>query len=119
MNIVKKWISVMLSVLLAVSVFPMSILSVSADDSDGLIGISGDVNQDGAVDISDATYIQKYIVKMISLTDDQKSLADVDGNGISVADAIVIQKYIVEYDVSDTTVGNPCTENRRIKTRFI
>lgn len=107
MNIVKKWISVMLSVLLAVSVFPMSILSVSADDSDGLIGISGDVNQDGAVDISDATYIQKYIVKMISLTDDQKSLADVDGNGISVADASVIQKYIVEYDVSDTTVGNP------------
>lgn len=57
----------------------------------------GDVDGNGIVNISDATLIQKYIVRLESLTDEQLAKADVDHNGIvNISDASVIQKYVAK-----------------------
>ena len=54
----------------------------------------GDVNNDGVVDILDATLIQKFAVDKATLTDEQKELADVNKDGfVDVLDALEIQKY--------------------------
>lgn len=55
----------------------------------------GDVNGDGIVNISDATEIQRYVARLISLSDKQLEAADVDGDGkVTINDATMIQKYI-------------------------
>ena len=55
----------------------------------------GDVNFDGSIDIVDATEIQKHIVNINALSDEQLAVADVNGDGnINVIDATQIQKYI-------------------------
>ena len=57
----------------------------------------GDINQDGNVDIKDATLIQMYLVNFVVLSDEQKYVADVDGDGdINIIDATEIQRYIVQ-----------------------
>ncbi len=59
--------------------------------------LKGDVNGDGKVNIVDATDIQKYIVQMISLNEEQLKAADVTGDGkIDIKDVTLIQKYLVE-----------------------
>lgn len=55
----------------------------------------GDVNFDGSIDIVDATEIQKHIININALSDEQLAVADVNGDGnINVIDATQIQKYI-------------------------
>lgn len=55
----------------------------------------GDVNMDGKINIRDATTIQKFIAKMIELSEDSIALADFDQNGkVNVKDATAIQKHI-------------------------
>ena len=59
--------------------------------------LKGDVNGDGKVSVVDATDIQKYIVQMISLNEEQLKAADVTGDGkIDIRDVTLIQKYLVE-----------------------
>ncbi len=54
----------------------------------------GDVDGNGVVNVSDATLVQKYIVKLETLTADQIARADVDHNGtVNISDASTIQKY--------------------------
>ena len=56
--------------------------------------LTGDVNQDGTVDILDATAIQKYSVNKTDLDDDQLEFSDVNSDGVvDVFDATAIQKY--------------------------
>ena len=56
--------------------------------------ILGDANLDGEVDITDATTIQRYDVKMINLSETSLRLADVDGdNEVSILDATWIQRW--------------------------
>lgn len=56
----------------------------------------GDVNRDGAVNIVDATLVQKYIVGLISFNSDDLIIADVNNDGyITVRDATTIQKIAV------------------------
>ena len=55
----------------------------------------GDVNQDGKVDITDATEIQKYLVQLVSFNDEQFKLADTNGDGkVNIIDVTQIQKYL-------------------------
>lgn len=55
----------------------------------------GDANMDGKVNIRDATLIQKYLAKLLSLSDEQKEYADFDLNGkVNVRDVTAIQKKI-------------------------
>lgn len=57
----------------------------------------GDVDRDGELTVKDATEIQKHIVEISELDDEQLRLADVDGDGdITVMDATEIQKIIIE-----------------------
>ena len=52
----------------------------------------GDVNLDGVVDITDATYVQMASAELVTLTDRQRAAADMNGDGvIDVNDATYIQ----------------------------
>ena len=56
----------------------------------------GDANLDGEVDIIDATWIQRYEVRIITLSDEALLLADVDKDGeVNVVDATWVQRYSV------------------------
>lgn len=56
----------------------------------------GDVNGDGVISVLDATELQKYLVGLASLSDEQLAVADTNGDKvISILDATQIQKYIV------------------------
>lgn len=104
----KKAVSIFLALCLAAGMFIMSFANVYASgEPSKAIGISGDVNQDGTVNVQDVLQTQKYLAKMISLTDDQKILADVTGGGITVDDVIMVQKYLAQYDIGDLQIGQP------------
>ena len=56
--------------------------------------LRGDANLDGAVDITDATTIQRYDVKLIDLNETALTLADVNEDGdVSIIDATWIQRF--------------------------
>ena len=58
--------------------------------------VIGDVDSNSSITIADAIMVQKHIVNIFKLADDQITAADVDGNGeVTIADAIMIQKHIV------------------------
>lgn len=60
--------------------------------------LKGDANNDGTVDISDVTYIQKNLVGMdgFELNNYQRQCADVNADGeVTLRDATQIQKYLV------------------------
>lgn len=57
----------------------------------------GDINGDGTISIADATELQKHLVGLVTLSDEQLAVADTNGDGsVSVADATQIQKYITQ-----------------------
>lgn len=59
-----------------------------------------DIDLDNSVTVADATLLQKYVVGIATLTDDQKLLADCNGDGvINVRDATYVQKTIVKIPV--------------------
>lgn len=63
-------------------------------------GITNDVDLDNSVTVADATLLQKYVANISTLTDDQKLLADCNGDGvIDVRDATYIQKIIAKIPV--------------------
>ncbi len=56
---------------------------------------TGDVNLDGAVNIKDATTIQKHLASLITLEEKALALADYDADlKITIKDATAIQKFI-------------------------
>lgn len=59
------------------------------------IGILGDSNSDGKVNVKDATQIQKSVADLITLDETQTILSDVDSNTkVNVKDATAIQKFV-------------------------
>lgn len=55
--------------------------------------ITGDVNGDGKVDITDATLIQKYAAGLTDFDDMTLAAADVNGDGsVNIADATAVQR---------------------------
>ena len=71
------------------------------------VGIIGDANLDGDVDITDATTIQRYDVKIIDLSEEAKRLSDVDQNGdVCILDTTWIQRWIVDLP-SKGNIGKP------------
>lgn len=74
------------------SFIPSSDPTESAD-----VLIVGDVDMDGNVTIIDALTLQRALVELITLTDDQESAADVNGDGIiSIDDVSAIQFYLLK-----------------------
>lgn len=61
-----------------------------------VIGIYGDANVDGKIDINDVTLIQKSLVELAEISPKGFTLADVDKDDtIKIKDASYIQKYIL------------------------
>ncbi len=61
-----------------------------------VLGLLGDVDQNGDITIADAILVQKQIVNIMKLDDYAFTIADADKNGtVTIADAILIQKHIV------------------------
>lgn len=57
----------------------------------------GDVNNDGVINVADATLIQKYSADIIKLTDDQLKRADVNFDGVvNVHDSTLIRKFAAD-----------------------
>ena len=64
-------------------------------EGDTPLGVLGDADADGRVNIKDATAIQKHTAGLIVLTDTGAKFADVDQNStVNVKDATAIQKHI-------------------------
>ena len=84
----KKYISILIAVLVlagCISVLPALAESFRV----------GDANQDGKVNIKDATHIQRYVASIIIFSDEELSFADVNGDGkVNIKDATMIQKFI-------------------------
>lgn len=60
----------------------------------------GDANEDGKINIKDATAIQKHLAKIESLSETGILAAMIiDSDKLSVKDATLIQKYLAGYDV--------------------
>lgn len=56
---------------------------------------TGDANMDGKLNIRDATTIQKYLAKVLSLTEDALKLADFNSDSkLNIKDATTIQKKL-------------------------
>lgn len=79
----------------------------TSENSDNLIGLLGDADLSGIVNIKDATEIQKIAAQLVTANEKQKVLCDVDGNGISITDATWIQKYCAEIDCNGISIGEP------------
>ena len=71
------------------------------------IGLLGDANGDGKVNIKDATLIQKSIANLTELTKTGEELADADLNTkINIKDATAIQKHIAGIETG-FPIGEP------------
>lgn len=92
----RKLMLSLISLTLAVVMVPaVGVASVSADR----FLYRGDVNLDAAVNIKDATLIQKYIANIEELSADAIICADANGDeDINIKDASVVQKYVAGED---------------------
>lgn len=67
--------------------------------------VKKDINGDGKVNISDVTFIQKIIAKIVTPTDEQNTLADVTLDGaVNINDASMLQKHLAKMSVSTGNV---------------
>ena len=70
----------------------------NTDIPDNMI-LMGDTTLDRRIDVSDATFVQKHIVKLENLTNNALIAADVDRNNtISIKDATLIQCYVAKFE---------------------
>ncbi|MBR2714790.1 MAG: dockerin type I repeat-containing protein, partial [Ruminococcus sp.] len=107
----KRIISFVIAMTMIMSMFSITIASTSAATKTYILG---DANQDGKVDVMDATYIQRYSALMSGSDIEDGSIqfaaADVNYDGkVSVMDATIIQRYVALYDVTGYDVGKTFT----------
>lgn len=70
----------------------------NTDIPDNMI-LMGDTTLDRRIDVSDATLVQKHIVRFENLTNNSLVAADVDrDNTISIKDATLIQCYVAKFE---------------------
>lgn len=60
--------------------------------------LRGDANGDGFVTIYDVTALQRHLVNLELLSENNLTAADIDGNGLDITDATNIQRYLAEYE---------------------
>lgn len=57
----------------------------------------GDVDGDGVVSITDATFIQRHLAQLNTIDEARHKYADTDKDGrISIADATMIQRFLAQ-----------------------
>ena len=65
------------------------------------LGITGDQNSDGKIDVRDVTALQRHLAELHSLSGVQYYGADTNNDGITdITDATHLQMYLAEYDVT-------------------
>lgn len=70
--------------------------------------ILGDCNMDGAVNIKDATFIQRAIAELYAISDLEKAIGDVNGDGnLNIRDVTIIQRYIAGSTDVPANIGKP------------
>ncbi len=73
--------------------------------------IMGDLDMDKEVTIFDVTVLQRALVSMITLTNDQNTVADVDDNkDVESIDVTYIQRYLAKMRVPGSLVGRKLGE---------
>ena len=60
--------------------------------------LRGDANGDGFVTIYDVTALQRHLVNLELLSENNLTAADIDVNGLDITDATNIQRYLAEYE---------------------
>lgn len=79
-----------------------------------------DLNGDGAVTLLDAVIIQKSLLGLYNMTEQQKADADVSLNGnVDLTDAVLVQKHLLGYDlksVGTITVSYVDEDGNKIKS---
>lgn len=72
--------------------------NISCELLDGTV--LGDANNDGVINISDVTAIQRHVAEMQQLDGIRFTAADVNQDGkVEIADATAMQMYFAEYDL--------------------
>lgn len=69
-------------------------------------GVFGDADENATINVKDVTTIQKYLAKLVKLSEKVIKLVDVDRNNfVNVKDATAIQKKLAKYP-SDLPIGD-------------
>lgn len=85
----------LLSFFLAVIIILLSVFPAFSKEKDADNFLRGDVDFDNHITIIDATTIQKGVSGLITFSELQKALADVNGNGVvDIIDATFIQQFV-------------------------
>ncbi len=70
-------------------------------------GLLGDANEDGVVNVKDATLIQKHVASIVNLSGSALALSDVNSDtAVNVKDATAIQKFVASIDTG-YSIGQP------------
>ncbi|MDP4121091.1 MAG: dockerin type I domain-containing protein, partial [Bacillota bacterium] len=84
---------------------PMNAFAVNKTSAASTV-VRGDVDGSGTVTIKDATILQKYLARMLTLTADQLTAADVNQSGnVSLVDVTYIQMLLAKM-ISDFPIAN-------------
>ena len=63
------------------------------------LAAQGDINDDGKIDVTDATLLQKHIAQLIELDSDALAVADMNNDGyITISDVTIIQRIAAGYE---------------------
>ncbi len=84
-------------------------LTLGADAIPGdkkLVGLLGDADTSGEVNVKDGTYIQKAVAKTVTLDETQNVLADANSDGVvNIKDATAIQKHVAKVAMDVEGIG--------------
>ena len=114
----KNIISVLLAMCLASAPFAGASFAAAAENDDPASSVKGDANCDGTVDMSDAVLIMQALsnpnkygengTAEIHLTEQGKTNADMDGDGLTVRDAQLIQQVLLGFsETTDQSISLP------------
>ena len=84
--------AVLFAVMFATSAFSVPLAGAVIDEN---YSLTGDIDINGSIDVTDLTELSLALVGDKELTADQKFAADIDGDGtVSIADLARLQQYL-------------------------
>lgn len=112
----KRVLSVIIAAALLMSILIVSPISASAMEKETqAVYLLGDADLNGEVTVVDATFVQRYDVNMIELSDKQLLTADADFDGdVSIHDATWIQRWDLRMKAPDG-IGEPLNDVYKTK----